>query len=90
MQMKRDMEIVDVDRAQNVSDVKRLFKEQMTIVQRHYRATYSDVHVGFRTGAASPVGSIKPLFLGEEFFDTVAVKWYKATGLTTASWVALN
>lgn len=43
-----------------------------------------------QTGTASPSGVITPLYIGEEYFDSVGVKWYKSTGLTNTSWVALN
>jgi hypothetical protein len=46
--------------------------------------------VGNRVTSVTPVGAVTPIFVGEEILDTVAVKWYKSTGLTTASWVALN
>jgi hypothetical protein len=48
------------------------------------------VNLTFRNTTGSPVGSLTPKFLGEEYFDTSGVKWYKATGLTNTDWVALN
>ena len=46
--------------------------------------------LGYRTGTATPSGSVTPSFVGEEYLDTSAVKWYKSTGLTNTDWVALN
>lgn len=43
-----------------------------------------------RTGTATPVSSIVPVAIGQEFYDTVGAKFYKAFGLTNADWVALN
>lgn len=45
---------------------------------------------GFQ-GATSPVGSITPTFVGQEYLDTVTKKWYKSTGTAlNTEWVALN
>lgn len=43
-----------------------------------------------RSGVSTPVGSIIPLFVGEEYLETETPKWYKSTGLTNVDWVALN
>lgn len=45
---------------------------------------------GQRTGTATPVGSVTPHFVGEEYLDTTAVKWWKSTGAGSSDWVALN
>jgi hypothetical protein len=42
------------------------------------------------TGSGNPTGAVTPSVVGQEFLDTVAGKWYKATGLTSSNWVALN
>lgn len=43
---------------------------------------------GYRSGAATPVGSIVPQIIGERYLDTSgAKKWWSATGLTSADWV---
>lgn len=42
------------------------------------------------TGTSSPIASITPMYIGQEFLDTAALKWYKATGLTKSDWVILN
>lgn len=52
--------------------------------------TVKDVEDDYRTGTATPVGSIPPRFVGERYLDTTGVKWYMSTGLTGADWVALN
>lgn len=44
--------------------------------------------IGVRTTTAAP--AIVPNFLGEEVFDTTNGKWYKSTGTSSSSWVALN
>lgn len=43
-----------------------------------------------RSGSVSPIGSIVPFFIGEEYLDSTAKIWYKSTGLTNTDWVALN
>jgi hypothetical protein len=43
-----------------------------------------------RSGAASPVGSVTPLFIGEEYLHTTGNHWFKAHGLTNSDWTALN
>ncbi|MFM5835797.1 SGNH/GDSL hydrolase family protein [Aeromonas caviae] len=41
-----------------------------------------------RIGAINPVGNVTPEYIGEEYLDTTSgeFNWYKATGLTSASW----
>ena len=46
--------------------------------------------IGSRSASGSPVGSLTPFFLGEEYLDTGSNKWYKSIGSTNTSWVALN
>lgn len=46
--------------------------------------------VGYRSGSGSPSGSVTPKFLGEEYLDTGAGKWYKSIGSANTAWVALN
>lgn len=46
--------------------------------------------VGYRSGSATPSGAITPYFVGEEYLDSTAVKWYKSTGTGNTDWVALN
>ena len=45
---------------------------------------------GFRSAASTPVGVFTPFFIGEEYLDTNANKWYKSIGLANTNWVALN
>jgi len=45
---------------------------------------------GYRSGAASPSGAVTPWFIGEEYLDSTAVRWYKSTGAGNTDWVALN
>jgi hypothetical protein len=45
--------------------------------------------IGYRSGVVAP-SAVTPQFIGEEYLDTAAAKWYKSKGLTTADWVALN
>lgn len=42
------------------------------------------------TGSATPVGAVTPSYLGQEYYDASAGKWYKSKGFTNADWVALN
>jgi hypothetical protein len=45
----------------------------------------------FRSGAGSPVGSVTPRFIGEEYLQTSGtVRWFKSTGTASSAWVALN
>jgi len=44
----------------------------------------------YKTGVATPVGSVIPDYVGQEFLDTALSTWYKSTGLTNSDWVALN
>ncbi len=37
-------------------------------------------------GSATPVSSVTPTHIGQEYFDTTATNWYKAVGLTNADW----
>ncbi|MDI6447875.1 glycosyl hydrolase family 28-related protein [Anaerobaca lacustris] len=46
--------------------------------------------VNCATGSGSPSGAVTPDYIGQEYLDTVATKWYKSTGLTDTDWVALN
>lgn len=43
-QMPDDMPIVAVDRAQNLGEFRRLYSEQMTIIQRLYRSIFNDIN----------------------------------------------
>ncbi len=55
--------------------------------------TYTGINVGGtsnRSGAATPVAAVTPFYIGENYLDSTAVKWYKSTGLTNTDWVALN
>jgi hypothetical protein len=42
------------------------------------------------SGAGTPVGSVTPAVVGQEYLDTATSKWYKSIGLAAANWVALN
>lgn len=46
--------------------------------------------VAYRSGSASPSGSLTPYYIGEEYLDTSANKWYKSTGTGKTDWAALN
>lgn len=46
--------------------------------------------IGSRSASGTPIGSVTPFFLGEEYLDTGSNKWYKSIGSTNTSWVALN
>lgn len=41
---------------------------------------------GFVQAAGSPVGSVTPYFIGQEYLNTSANTWYKSHGLTSADW----
>lgn len=40
--------------------------------------------------AGTPIGSVTPLFIGQEFFQTTPATWYKSIGLTSADWLAIS
>lgn len=40
--------------------------------------------------AGSPIGSVTPDFIGQEYWDETNSKWYKAYGTTNSAWSALN
>lgn len=40
------------------------------------------------TGTVAPTGT--PLFIGQEYLNTVTTVFYKASALTSSDWVALN
>lgn len=42
--------------------------------------------VGNRSAAVTPVGTITPNFIGEEFLDTTLSVWYKSHGLGVSDW----
>ena len=45
----------------------------------------------YRSGTGSPVLSVTPRFVGEEYLRTAGtVQWFKSTGTTSSAWVALN
>lgn len=41
---------------------------------------------GPRIGTGTPVGSVTPDFVGQEFLNTTTAHFFKATGLTSADW----
>ena len=43
-----------------------------------------------RSGAGGPAGVLVPYFIGEEYFDTTASKWWKSHGLAAANWTQLT
>lgn len=40
-------------------------------------------------GAATPISSITPTFVGQDYLETTTPQWFKSTGLTSADWVGL-
>lgn len=50
----------------------------------------SVVQPSYRSGTASPISVITPLYVGEEWLDTVAQNWYKSYGLSNASWKVMT
>lgn len=38
------------------------------------------------SGSGSPVGSVTPNFIGQEYFQTTGSNFFKATGLTSSDW----
>lgn len=57
---------------------------------REFQSWCADTHEQRRSGAGSPVGTVTPRYLGEEYLNTSGPVWFKSTGLTSSSWVALN
>lgn len=47
--------------------------------------------IGFMSsGAGTPISSVTPSFIGQEYFQTTPATWYKASGLTNADWLAIS
>jgi len=46
--------------------------------------------IGTITGSGSPVGSVTPLFIGQDYFDTAGTNWWRAIGTTNTSWVEIG
>jgi hypothetical protein len=42
------------------------------------------------SGSGTPIGSVTPRKLGDDYLDTVANKFYKSNGLTNSDWLILN
>lgn len=45
---------------------------------------------GFRSQAGTPLNTVTPLFVGEEFLDTANNRWFKSYGMAGNLWVPLN
>ena len=45
---------------------------------------------GYRQAATAPGGIVTPKYIGEEYFDTAGVNWYKSTGLTNTDWKLIS
>lgn len=41
------------------------------------------------SGAATPISSLVPSFVGQDYLETTTPQWFKSTGLTSADWVGL-
>tara|TARA_R100000951_G_scaffold113374_1_gene115239 strand:- start:279 stop:2411 length:2133 start_codon:yes stop_codon:yes gene_type:complete len=54
------------------------------IWSRNYDRT--DVQIANRRQNGTPVGSVVPVYLGEEFFDTGGQNWYKGVGASLGPW----
>jgi hypothetical protein len=66
---------------------------QGAILQRDWFnkvVTYRKDYSGVRTGAATPVGSVTPYYVGEQYIDTSGLKSYISSGLLNTNWIALN
>lgn len=47
--------------------------------------------LGYRSGDGTPVGSVVPFMIGEEYWDSSSTgTWYKSFGLNNTNWKALN
>lgn len=56
----------------------------------HVEAVLIHRALGHKTGSGTPDSVVAPDFIGQEYFDTVAAVFYRATGLTNSDWVALD
>ncbi len=52
----------------------------------HTNATAIKSRMVWITGVVTPVSAVVPDFIGQEYFDSVTAKFYKAVGLTNADW----
>ena len=50
----------------------------------------TDVNNKIKQGSGSPSPSVIPDYVGQEYFDSSTVKWYKSTALSGTSWQALT
>ena len=73
-----------------MSVIDDLVRSVMALEQRVGRLETQDSAPGFRSGAGTPVGSVTPKAIGDEYLDTTGPTWYKATGTGNTDWVALN
>jgi hypothetical protein len=48
------------------------------------------VQIGNSTGIVTPILSLAPIFIGQEYLDTATSIWYKSTGLTNNDWVNIT
>ena len=53
----------------------------------HVKATAFSTQVGYISGSGSPVGSVTPAFVGQEYFDTSGLNFWKANGTGNTNWV---
>jgi hypothetical protein len=58
----------------------------------YYNGVFAEINaqLSYRSGSASPSGSLTPYYVGEEYLDISAGKWYKSTGTGNTDWAALN
>lgn len=56
----------------------------------HVQAAAIMKALGHLTGAGTPVGSVTPDFIGQEYFDTSGAAFYRATTLLNTGWSTLG
>lgn len=45
---------------------------------------------GYRSQAGTPLNTVTPLYIGEDFFDTSTSKWHRSWGLAGSNWALLT
>ncbi|GAB5521730.1 MAG: hypothetical protein RhofKO_39810 [Rhodothermales bacterium] len=73
----------NIERNRSAGEGEALMLVEMTT------GTCSVGQVGYRSGSGSPLGSVTPHFVGEEYLDTSASAWYKSTSTGSNDWQPL-
>lgn len=56
----------------------------------HVKANDLSYRWGYISGSGSPVGSLTPLFIGQEYLDTSGNNWWRSNGTGNTNWVEVG